>query len=148
MSVVHDTFAIERTYQASPDRVFAAWATQAAKSQWFGGDGDGTEEHTLDFRVGGRERLSGKIPDGPTFDYDAVYQDIVDGERVVWSFDMHLDGRRISVSVATVEITGVPGGAKLVFTEQGAFLDGLDTRAQREEGTAEMLDKLGDVLAA
>jgi len=148
VSVVHDTFAIERTYQASPDRVFAAWATQAAKSQWFGGDGDATEEHTLDFRVGGRERLSGKIPDGPTFDYDAVYQDIVDGERVVWSFDMHLDGRRISVSVATVEITGVPGGAKLVFTEQGAFLDGLDTRAQREEGTAEMLDKLGDVLAA
>jgi uncharacterized protein YndB with AHSA1/START domain len=148
MTVVHDTFVIERTYPASPERVFAAWSTQAVKSQWFGAGDDATEEHTLDFRVGGRERLSGKIPDGPTFDYDALYQDIVDGERVVWSYDMHLDGRRISVSVATVEITGVPGGARLVFTEQGAFLDGLDTSAQREEGTAEMLDKLGEVLAA
>ena len=149
MSVVHDTFVIERTYPAAPERVFAAWATKAAKSQWFGADDDGTtEEHSLDFRVGGREHLSGKITDGPTFRYDALYQDIVNGERAVWSYDMHLDGRRISVSVATLEITGVPGGARLVFTEQGAFLDGLDTSAQRAEGTKEMLDKLGDVLAA
>jgi uncharacterized protein YndB with AHSA1/START domain len=149
MSVVHDTFVIERTYPAAPERVFAAWSTQAAKSQWFGGEHDGaTEEHTLDFRVGGREHLSGKIPDGPTFTYDAVYQDIVDGERAVWAYDMHMDGRRISVSVATIEITGVPGGAKLVLTEQGAYLDGLDTSAQREEGTAELLDKLGAVLSA
>jgi uncharacterized protein YndB with AHSA1/START domain len=96
MSVVHDTFVIERTYPAAPERVFAAWSTQAAKSQWFGGEHDGaTEEHTLDFRVGGREHLSGKIPDGPTFTYDAVYQDIVDGERAVWAYDMHMDGRRI-----------------------------------------------------
>jgi uncharacterized protein YndB with AHSA1/START domain len=147
MSVVHETFVIERTYPAAPERVFAAWSTQAAKSQWFGGPDDGNDEHTLDFRVGGREHLSGKIPDGPTFDYDALYQDIVENERVVWSYDMHLGGRRISVSVATIEITGVPGGAQLVLTEQGAFLDGLDTSAQREEGTAEILDKLGRILA-
>jgi uncharacterized protein YndB with AHSA1/START domain len=149
MSVVHDRFVIERTYPASPERVFAAWATQAAKSQWFGPEDDGsTDEHTLDFRVGGREHLAGKIPDGPSYDYDATYQDIVENERAVWSYDMQLDGRRISVSVATVEVTGVPGGTRLVLTEQGAFLDGLDTNAQREEGTAELLDKLGKVLAA
>lgn len=33
-------------------------------------------------------------------------------------------------------------GAKLIFTEQGVFLDGHDTPAQREEGTKLMLDKL------
>lgn len=147
MTVVHDSFALERTYPASPEQVFAAWATQPAKAQWFGETG-GTEEHTLDFEVGGREHLSGKIPDGPSFAYDAVYQDIVENERAVWSYDMHLDGRRISVSLATLEITGVPGGAKLVLTEHGAFLDSLDTNAQREEGTSEILDKLGEVLAA
>lgn len=76
----------------------------------------------------------------------ARYQDIVDGRRIVWSYDMHLDGRRISVSVATVEISGVPGGTELVYTEQGVYLDGLDTNAQRHEGTAEMLDKLGATL--
>jgi hypothetical protein len=29
------------------------------------------------------------------------------------------------------------------MTEQGAFLDGLDTNAARAEGTAELLDSLG-----
>lgn len=154
-SVVHESFRIERTYPAAPERVFAAWASQAAKAQWFGPDSDAgdagaepvTEEHTLDFRVGGRERMAGQIPAGPRFEYDAVYADIVEPSRIIWSYDMHLDGRRISVSVATIEITGVPGGAQLVMTEQGAFLDGLDTNDQRRQGTEELLDKLGDVFA-
>jgi dihydrofolate reductase len=35
--VIHDTFVIERTYPASPARVFAAWADPAVKSRWFVG---------------------------------------------------------------------------------------------------------------
>lgn len=151
MSVVHDTFRLERTYPVPADRVFAAWASQAAKVQWFGPDDDAgavpvTEEHELDFRVGGRERISGAIPNGPRFEYDGVYADIVENSRLIWSYDMHLDGRRISVSVATVELTGVPGGTQLVLTEQGAFLDGLDTNDQRRHGTEDLLDKLGEFL--
>jgi hypothetical protein len=48
--------------------------------------------------------------------------------------------------VGTVELAPVPGGTRLVMTEQGAFLDGLDTNAQRAEGTAVLLDKLGEFL--
>ena len=147
-SVSHASFTLERTYPAPAERVFAAWATQEVKSQWFGPDEGDTKEHSLDFRVGGREHMSGAIPNGPTFTLDALYQDIVDNERVVWSYEMHIDGRRISVSLATIEISPAPGGAKLVLTEQGAYLDGLDTNAQREEGTAELLDDLGKYLAA
>jgi uncharacterized protein YndB with AHSA1/START domain len=147
-SIAHDSFSLERTYPASPERVFAAWASQSAKSQWFGEDDENTEEHTLDVRVGGREHISGKVPNGPTFELDAIYQDIVENERAVWSYDIHLDGRRISVSLASIEIFPAPGGATLVMTEHGAFLDGLDTNAQREEGTTQLLDKLGEHLAA
>ena len=60
---------------------------------------------------------------------------------------MHLNGRRISVSVATVEISGGPGGTQLILTEQGAFLDGLDTNEARHGGTKELLDKLGAFLS-
>ncbi len=35
---VHATFVLERTYEASPAQVFAAWATPAAKARWFGPD--------------------------------------------------------------------------------------------------------------
>ena len=43
-SATHATFVIERTYDASPARVFAAWADRSAKGRWFGppeGGGDG-----------------------------------------------------------------------------------------------------------
>jgi uncharacterized protein YndB with AHSA1/START domain len=146
-SVVHDSFRLERSYPASPERVFAAWQTLEAKSQWFANeDGlDVVDPHVLDFRPGGREHFSAKFG-GQVYDFDATYYDIVDRERIVWSYDMHVDGRRMSVSIATVEITGVPGGAHLVMTEQGAFLDGLDTNEQRREGTEQFLGNLADYL--
>jgi uncharacterized protein YndB with AHSA1/START domain len=148
VTVVHDSFSIERTYPVAPEKVFRAWATIEAKTHWFGNE-EGLEpvgEHTLDFRPGGGEHLSAKA-DGVVYDFDATYYDIVENERIVWSYDMHMDGRRISVSVGTVELTGVSGGTRLVLTEQGAYLDGLDTNEQRAEGTRQFLDNLGEFLA-
>jgi uncharacterized protein YndB with AHSA1/START domain len=147
-SVVHDSFSIERTYPVPPEKVFAAWATVDAKRQWFGNE-EGIEpvgEQTLDFRVGGRETFSAKA-EGKTFDFEATYCDIVEGERIVWTYDMLMDGRRISVSLSTVELAPVAGGTRLVMTEQGAFLDGLDTNEQRREGTEQFLNNLADFLA-
>jgi uncharacterized protein YndB with AHSA1/START domain len=147
-SLVHDSFTIERSYPVAPEKVFAAWTTIDAKKQWFGNE-EGIEpvgEQTLDFRVGGREHFSAKA-EGHMFDFAATYCDIVQDERIVWTYDMLMDGRRISVSLATVEIAGEPGGAKLVMTEQGAFLDGLDTNEQRREGTEQFLDNLATFLA-
>jgi uncharacterized protein YndB with AHSA1/START domain len=147
-SVVHDSFVIERTYPAAPERVFAAWATIEAKSHWFGNDDEIERmgEHKLDFRPGGGEHFTAEAG-GVRYDFDATYYDIVPGERIVWAYDMHMDGRRMSVSLGTVEIRPVPGGTTLVLTEQGAFLDGLDTNEARAEGTGQFLDSLGAYLA-
>jgi hypothetical protein len=60
---------------------------------------------------------------------------------------MHMDGKRISVSLATVELRAEGGGTRLKLTEQGAFLDGRDEPHTREGGTGSLLDKLGEVLA-
>jgi len=148
-SVVHDSFSIERTYPVAPDRVFAAWATIEAKRQWFGNE-DGIEpvgEQTLDFRVGGRELNRGGPAGGPVFTYDARYYDIVDNERIVYAYEMHMGDARISVSLATIELTPEGGGTRLVLTESGAFLDGHDTPEQRAGGTGTLLDALGKALA-
>ena len=56
---------------------------------------------------------------------------------------MFLDQIRISVSVATAEFRPERDGTRLVFTEQGAFLDGHELPRQREQGMGGLLDSLG-----
>jgi uncharacterized protein YndB with AHSA1/START domain len=148
-SVIHDTFSIERTYPAAPSRVFAAFASAEAKDAWgdTGGldpaEGEaGTQE--FDFRAGGRERFGHKWQ-GTTYRYDALYYDIVPDQRIVYSYEMYADDARISVSLATIEFAKSGDGTALTWTEQGAYLDGIDgpqAAAAREGGTTEMLDSL------
>src|SRR6185312_11642697 len=115
--VTHATFTLERSYPVPPARVFAAWAEPAAKSSWFTpGPGFG---HELDFRIGGREVATGGPDGGPV----------------------------MTVSLTTVEFTpGADGGTRLVLTEQGAFLDGREQPAWREQGTADQLEALAGQL--
>jgi len=142
-SAHHATFVIERDYAASPARVFAAWAEPKAKSRWFVGPDEWEKsDHKLDFRVGGRESVSGGPPGGPNHIYNAIYQDIVPNERIVLTYDMHLDKTRISVSLLTLEFKPSGAGTRLVLTEQDVFLDGIDNVASREQGTRDLLDNL------
>jgi uncharacterized protein YndB with AHSA1/START domain len=146
-TVTHATFVIERTYDASPARVFNAWADPAAKARWFTAPADWSKEpHQLDLRVGGGERMVGGPKDGPMHVFESRYYDIVPNERVVSAYEMYLGETRISVSVATLELKAAGAGTRMVYTEQGAFLDGFDNPAIREEGTRDLLEKLGQAL--
>ena len=132
----HATFTIERVYPATPARVFAAWSAKEAKAAWMYCHPEWMPSvHEFDFRVGGREHAVTGPAGGTRHVFDAVYFDIVADQRIVYAYDMHLDDRRISISLATVEFHAVKEGTRLVFTEQGAFLDGYDDIAGREEGT-------------
>jgi uncharacterized protein YndB with AHSA1/START domain len=148
-SAQHATFVIDRTYDAPVERVFQAWAEPKAKASWFAGPPDKWTEklRESDFRIGGRERLRGAFADGHTSTFDAHYQDIVPSERIIYSYDMHIDEKRISVSLATIEFKAAGAGTRLVVTEQGVFLDGFDRSSDREAGTRLLLDKLAAALA-
>ena len=152
--VIHNTFAIERTYPVTASRVFAAFASKEAKDAW-GDTGDLTEpgaDHAdmqFDFRIGGHERF-GFGYQGITYRYDARYYDIIPEQRIIYSYEMYADGTRISVSVATIELAATTGGTALTWTEQGTYLDGFDgpqAPQLRQEGTAAMLDGLAKHLS-
>ena len=148
-STEHVMFTIERRYPTPPARVFAAWSDPEAKRRWWLGRPEEWEPgtHELDFRVGGRELSRGGPKGGPVHTYQARYQDIMADERIVYSYSMHMDQTLISVSVATIELRPEGAGTRLVLTEQGAYLDGHDTSAERQHGTGELLDALGAALA-
>lgn len=146
-STKHATFTIERTFAAAPARVFAAYADVKSKVRWFGGPEDWEKSNLeLDFKVGGRESVSGGAPGGPIHYYDAIYQDIVPDERIVLTYEMHLDKTRISVSLGTTEFKPAGAGTRLVYTEQAVFLDGYDDAGSRQQGTGGLFDKLARFL--
>jgi uncharacterized protein YndB with AHSA1/START domain len=142
-SAQHAIFTIERTFDAPPALVFRAFADPSAKAKWFGGPKEWDKHRgEFDFRVGGRERVSGGPKGGTQHKFDAVYQDIVPNARIVYSYSLELDDKRISVSLATIEFAPADRGTKLTLTEQGVFLDGYDDAGSREQGTRGLLDKL------
>ena len=146
-SVTHATFVVERIYPAAPARVFAAWADPTIKARWFGDADTGDDGAVIfDFRVGGREISGDTTTDGQNSRYEARYHDIVPGERIVYAYDMYLGNERISVSLATIAFLPEGSGTRLLVTEQGAYLDGLDTPTRREPGIGGLLDRLGEVL--
>src|SRR6185437_13457816 len=117
-SVVHSTFRIERIYPASSiAKVYHALTDPVAKAKWFtGGEGFTLLERRMDVRPGGRERLQGRWASGShraasdgvrpsdvVTTFDAVYLDVVAEQRLVYAYEMHLDERKISVSLATLE---------------------------------------------
>jgi len=155
-SVIHDTFVIERTYPTPVSRVYAAFTTRQAKDAW-GDTGDleptapGTAsgDSEFDFRVGGHERFCVDMHGG-SFRYDATYYDIVPEQRIIYSYEMYADGVRSSVSLATIEFVALEGGTALAWTEQGAYLNGVDGAEApqlRRGGTSEMLDGLATYLS-
>lgn len=157
--VVHDTFVIDRLLDASVDRVFDALSNVEAKARWFAGPASWRlVERRLDFRVGGRERLSGAFDQGAavqTSVFDATYLDIVPNQRIVYVYEMTVNGRKISTSLATFELRGEGGKTRLVLTEQGAYFHDPDMAAyapqgqhqSRLEGTRWLMEKLAALFA-
>jgi uncharacterized protein YndB with AHSA1/START domain len=150
-SIKHGSFVIERTFNYGPATLFRAWTDPAAKARWFNGPADKWTEQVreMDVRVGGRDRLIGKFIDGSESRFEALYFDVVPERRLVYTYDMYWQGKKISVSLASIEFMahGKDDATRLVVTEQHAFLDGHEDGGSRERGTISLIDNLGMALA-
>lgn len=141
--VTHASFSLERKLNAPPSRVFHAFSDYESKKQWFAGPAEWTQgESSLDFRVGGRETDAGGPEGGFVSTMHAIYHDIIQDERIVYTYEMLLDGERMSVSLSTVEIEADGDGTRLTLTEQGVYFTEEDHVAGRKEGTEGLLDAL------
>ncbi|MGB8261517.1 MAG: SRPBCC family protein [Terracidiphilus sp.] len=146
--VVHSTIVLERKLTAAPERVFEAFANGTMKRRWFANAAQNeVEEFAVDCRVGGEERLRYRFKEGTplpgaVLESRGTYLEIVPGRRIVSSSTMALGGRVFSASLVTVELIPDGAGTELVVTHQGAFFEGADGPAMREQGWRTLLDSL------
>lgn len=147
-TVVHSTFVVERSYPASVERVFQAFADPAKKRRWFvESDSHEIERYELDFRVGGKERAevrfkkASPLP-GMACTNSTSYLDIVPNRRVVFASTMSIGENCISASLGTVELLATESGTELILTHQGAFFEGADGPEMREMGWRKLLERL------
>jgi uncharacterized protein YndB with AHSA1/START domain len=146
--VTHASFSLERSLNAPPSAVFEAFSDPASKKKWFAGPPEWQQgEYSLDFREGGRETDAGGPDGGMVAEMRATYHDIVVNERIVYTYEMLLDGKRMSVSLSTLEFEPDGDGTLLSLTEQGVYFTGTreDDQAQvaeRKQGASGLLDAL------
>jgi uncharacterized protein YndB with AHSA1/START domain len=152
-AAVHGSFTVERRCPAAPARVFAAFAEPSLKKSWYAeSDTHDIEAFVSDFRVGGAERLiyrfgpSTPFP-GAALTNEGVFHDIVDGQRIVTSSRMSIEGHPISVALETIEITADGAETLVTCTFQGVFFEGSDGPVLREQGWRDLLDRLARALA-
>lgn len=153
--LAHGMFTIQRRYDASPERVFRAYADPVAFRRWFvEAPGATVYDWVHDFRVGGRGGGRYRFGDANAVGFnDTRFLDIVDNRRIILSYVMGRElgdeRRRDSASLATIELVADAGGARLTYTEQGAYFgeDGGAHVPLREQGCAGMLENLARELA-
>ena len=77
-----------------------------------------------------------------------INNDIVENERIVYTYSMHINGQLISFSLATLEL--VPNGEQttLHYTEQITCVDGHDdvNGENRKQGSIALFDRIENVL--
>jgi uncharacterized protein YndB with AHSA1/START domain len=145
-----------RTFDATPDRVFAAWTNPEHFSSWFGPVGMNAVLCEVDPKVGGGWRLMGEgrnLPGGHTEGLvrptvSGKYLEIEPPTRLVFSMAFHekddFASPRGHETVVTIQFKPVGERTEMVFTQ--AVFKEEQARAAHNRGWTESFDKLGSFL--
>ena len=149
--VVHATCVVERSFSKPPLVVFAALSDPNKVQRWMGGNARELEDFLVEFKEGGRQVMSYRMgPQSPIAGSvilnEGRYQQIVLGERVVIASTMKRDGKMFSSSQVTFELVETEAGTDLILTHQGAFFEGADGPAMREQGWRHLIANLARVV--
>jgi uncharacterized protein YndB with AHSA1/START domain len=142
-SILHATLVFERTISTTPDRVFAAYADPVERIKW-GAPSDKTAlvYDKADFRDGGEDTFRCGPRSNPNIHGVTRYLDIVPDQTIVSSETIAMDGRRLCVSLSTLELKPDGDQTKLKSTVQLVSFVGQDMVRGHENGTNDSLDNL------
>ena len=142
-TTLHATLVFERKILAPVEVVFAALADPVERVKW------GTPSETAvliydetDFREGGQDHFRCGSKGNPNIHGVTSYFDIVHDRRIVSSETITVDGKRLCVSLTTLELTSDDKETKLKNTTQVISFIGQDMVNGYTSGTNASLDNL------
>lgn len=134
------TLRLERTYKASPERVFDAWVRAEAVAEWFAPSKDfATVVTELDAQPGGRYRVEMRDPSGAAHVVGGVYQELTRPTTLAmtWAWEGQ---EEFGLSLVTVQLSPDGTGTRLVLLHQQLPSDA--ARAEHEKGWTGCLGRL------
>lgn len=145
--LAHETIVVERTYDAPPSHVFAAYADVRLRAAWSAPASDSIVYDRAEFRVGGEDVFRCGPTNDLRFHGVSVYQDIVDNERFVFVESIRTGDQTLSVAIVTWELLPEGDGTRLRSTTQMTAFAGPGMIAGAKSGTRATLEHLGQWLA-
>ena len=132
---------LRRLYRKSPAETFKAWTDPEELKRWWGPPGYDAPSIEVDLRVGGRYRFAmRKLADGRTTIVTGVYQEIVPGVRLVFTWNWEVGPPFGSNTLVTVEFREAEGGTELVLIHER--FDSEQARDEHTKGWNGCLEKL------
>lgn len=143
--------AFDRSFKHPLKNVFAAFSQENRKAQWFTGPADArVQERKVDCRTGGSEVLDVRWASGTVTRFEARYHRVEEGARIVYSYDLFIDGALFSTSLADVTFKSDEQGTLVTFAETTSYFtdadlgDMTDSRLHGTKAQYDMLEMLLD----
>lgn len=140
---LHDKIVIERTYNAAPARVFAAWESVEARLRWsipFPEAGAAYDQ--ADFRTGGLDIMRCGPKNDMRFKAHVRYLEILRDARIVMAESIAESGKACAASLITITFEPVGKATKQTITMQISAFDDSGMIEGYNEGWSAALDNL------
>jgi uncharacterized protein YndB with AHSA1/START domain len=140
-SAAKPELVITRVFDAPRELVWRAWTDPAAAVKWWGPKGFTVPDYKTDSRPGGAWRVCMRSPEGEDHWAHGVYREIVEPERLVYTWVWEKGARDEKLVTVTFAEDG-PTKTKLTL-HQAAF-ETVEDRDEHREGWTESLDRLAE----
>jgi uncharacterized protein YndB with AHSA1/START domain len=140
-----EALTLERTCDAAPEQIFAAWTEPGLLTQWWGPPGTRLIAAEIDFREGGRYRLGIQHSEQVTYFVSGIYQTIQPPHKLAFTWRWENPDMDIGNSLVTLEFRANGRQTDLRLTHAKLPTD--QARAAHQEGWLGMLAKLAQFLS-
>ena len=136
---------ITRTFEVPCDLAFEAWTKPEHLVHWWGPNDFTLPFCEADFRTGGRYRLCMRSPEGEDHWVWGEYREIVEPERIVFTWNRE-DGEGRIWNSTVVFLSFNERGGKTTFTLTQKVFETVADRDDHKGGWTQCLDRLAEYL--